>query len=65
MKENSRDTNNATLDQKLSTESKVNILDIKPKKYSVILQNSDNKLYQDKITIKNLLDFPIILVTES
>ncbi len=64
MKENSRDTNNATLDQKLSIESKVNILDIKPKKYGVILPNSDNKLYHDKITIKNLLDFPIILVTE-
>lgn len=64
MKEISRDINTSSIENKVSSENKLNIIDIKPKKYSVVLPFSDNKLHYDKITLKNLLDFPIVLVID-
>ena len=60
MKENYYETIDVNPENKI--DSKLSIIDIKPRYYSVSIPENENKPFNDKINLKNLMDFPIIIV---
>ena len=62
MKESNIETSNVNSENRTYSDSKLTFLEIKPKNYSVNIPDNESKPFYDKIVLKNVMDFPILIV---
>ena len=62
MKEKIRDNIQVNQESKLYYDTKICLLDIIPKDYCINIHNNENKPFNDRIFLKNMMDFPVIIV---